>query len=108
MKANHSSTATQPASEVTLPTQRTVGDWLDALAGASIVEQINDQMTKWTAAFVDEGIAGWSMPGRDRGYYQGWRELAQRDLPVDSSALRTLRKKFATCPVRRRMPLSSA
>jgi len=74
------STATQPAAEVTLPAQRTVGDWLDALTSASIVEQINGQMTKWTAAFVDEGIAGWSMPGRSGGFYQGWCELAQRDL----------------------------
>ena len=56
--------ATEPASEVTLPTQRTVGDWLDGLAGASIVEQINAQMTKWTAAFVDEGMAGWPMPSQ--------------------------------------------
>ena len=70
---------TQLAAEIRLPVQRTLGDWLDALAGASIVEQINGQLTKWTAAFVDEGIAGWSMPGRDRGYYQSWRELAQHD-----------------------------
>ncbi len=67
------------ALDVLLPRQRTVGDWLDTLAGGSIVEQINGQMTKWIAAFVDEGIAGWSMPGRDSGFYQTWRELAQRD-----------------------------
>ena len=71
---------THAALDVALPIQRTVGDWLDALAGGSIIEQINDQMTKWIAAFVDEGIAGWSMPGRDGGFYQNWRELAQRDL----------------------------
>ena len=66
--------------EISLPTQRTVGDWLECLAGASIVDQINDQMTKWTAAFVDEGMAGWPMPSRDGGFYRGWQELAQRDL----------------------------
>jgi uncharacterized protein YbcC (UPF0753/DUF2309 family) len=65
--------------EVALPTQRTVSDWLECLAGASIVDQINDQMIKWTAAFIDEGMAGWQMPSRDGGFYQGWRELAQRD-----------------------------
>jgi uncharacterized protein YbcC (UPF0753/DUF2309 family) len=68
------------ASDVALPAQRTVGDWLDSLAGASIVEQINDQMTKWIAAFVDEGMAGWSMPGREGGFYPCWRELAQGDI----------------------------
>lgn len=65
--------------EVALPNQRTLGDWLESLAGASIVDQINDQMIRWTAAFVDEGMAGWAMPSRGGGFYQAWRELAQRD-----------------------------
>jgi uncharacterized protein YbcC (UPF0753/DUF2309 family) len=74
------STATQPARDVALPTQRTVGDWLESLAGASTVDQINEQLIKWTAAFVDEGMAGWPMPSRSGGFYQAWRKLAQRDL----------------------------
>jgi hypothetical protein len=63
-----------------LPTQRTVGDWLDALVGTAIIDQINAQMTKWVPAFVDEGMAGWKMPSRERGLYQAWRDLASRDL----------------------------
>jgi len=58
---------------------RTLGDWLDARAGASIVEQVNGQMIKWSAAFLDEGLAGWGMPGRSQGFYRSWRELAARD-----------------------------
>ena len=67
---------TEAPSKVALPAQRTVGDWLDTLAGASIVERINDQMAKWVAAFVDEGMAGWEMPSRRGGFYQAWRDLA--------------------------------
>ena len=64
---------------VDLPSGRTVSDWLGLLTGASLVDQINDQMIKWTAAFLDEGMAGWEMPDRHDGFYRAWRELAQRD-----------------------------
>jgi hypothetical protein len=64
---------------VDLPADRTMGDWVEVLAGTPIVEPINTQLTKWVAAFVDEGMAGWAMPGRQRGLYRTWRELAPRD-----------------------------
>ena len=53
---------------------------MDTLAGTSVVEQINGQVIKWVAAFVDEGMAGWEMPSRGHGLYQAWRDLAPRDL----------------------------
>ncbi len=64
---------------VTLPAQRTVGDWVDTLAGGNVIEQINDHMIKWTTAFLDEGLAGWAMPCRREGFYRAWRELARCD-----------------------------
>jgi uncharacterized protein YbcC (UPF0753/DUF2309 family) len=75
--------ASESPIEVALPPKRTIADWLDMLAGSSagtsIVECINDQMAKWVAAFVDEGMAGWEMPSRRRGFYHAWRELALFD-----------------------------
>ena len=65
--------------DVDLPAERTISDWLDQLSGTTLVDQINDQMIKWTAAFLDEGMAGWEMPGRGGGFYQAWRELAPAD-----------------------------
>ncbi len=100
--------APHAAEDVALPAQRTVGDWLDVLADASIVEQINGQMTKWTAAFVDEGIAGWSMPGREAGFYQAWRSLRSGTWAVASSVSGTSRKKCVTCPIWRKTPLPTA
>ena len=64
---------------VQLPAQRTVGDWVDMLAGESIIDQVNHQMIKWTTAFLDEGLAGWAMPCRGEGFYLAWKELAQCD-----------------------------
>jgi uncharacterized protein len=92
------STAAQPARDVALPTQRTVGDWLESLAGASIVDQINEQMIKWTAAFVDEGMAGWPMPSRSGGFYQAWRELAQRDLSGRFLGIKDLAQRVRDLP----------
>ncbi|MGH7256732.1 MAG: putative inorganic carbon transporter subunit DabA, partial [Nitrospirales bacterium] len=58
---------------------QTVGEWLGRLTGVDLVERINDQVIKWCAPFVDEGLASWSMPSRERGLYLTWRDLAGRD-----------------------------
>ena len=36
-------------------------------------------MAKWLAAFMDEGLAEWEMPGKNRGFYKAWRKLAVYD-----------------------------
>ena len=82
----------------TLPRGRTLGDWLDSLAGASIVDQINGQMIKWTAAFLDEGLAGWEMPSRTRGFYESWRALASRDLSCRFLGVKNFAQKVRSLP----------
>jgi len=84
--------------EVDLPSGRTVSDWLEVLAGTSLVDQINDQMIKWTAAFVDEGLAGWEMPGRHDGFYRAWRELAQRDYSGRFLGIKQFARKIRDLP----------
>jgi len=76
--ANQAEPAEPPAPG--LPPHRTVSDWLDAMTGGALVGSIDDQMIKWVSGFVDEGMAGWAMPERERGFYASWRELAQHDL----------------------------
>jgi hypothetical protein len=36
-------------------------------------------MCKWLAAFMDEGLAEWQMPGKEKGFYSSWRKLATYD-----------------------------
>lgn len=36
-------------------------------------------MSKWLAAFMDEGLAEWEMPGKEDGFYMAWRQLAKYD-----------------------------
>ena len=39
-----------------------------------------DRLTvKWLAAFMDEGLAEWSMPGKEMGFYRAWRQIAKYD-----------------------------
>jgi uncharacterized protein YbcC (UPF0753/DUF2309 family) len=84
--------------EVDLPSGRTFSDWLELLAGASLVDQVNDQMIKWTAAFLDEGLAGWEMPGRHDGFYRAWRELATRDYSGRFLSIKKLARKIRDLP----------
>ena len=69
----------KPPVKIDLPAQRTISDWVECLSGDSLVEQINNQMIKWIAAFVDEGLAGWEMPLRNKGFFRAWKDLAQWD-----------------------------
>jgi uncharacterized protein YbcC (UPF0753/DUF2309 family) len=59
--------------------EATLGDLCERITGARITGSINDQMIKWCAAFLDEGLAGWPMPGREEGFFLAWRALAERD-----------------------------
>ena len=86
------------APDAALPDGRTIGDWLDLLAGASVVERINAQMIKWTAAFLDEGLAGWGMPSRNRGFYQSWRALVARDFSCRFLGVKNFARKVRSLP----------
>ncbi|MBC8352765.1 MAG: DUF2309 domain-containing protein [Planctomycetes bacterium] len=84
--------------EIMLPIDRTISDWLGSLAAATIVDQINDQMIKWNAAFLDEGMSGWEMPDRKQGFYQIWRDLATRDWSGRLVGIKRIAKKIRELP----------
>jgi uncharacterized protein YbcC (UPF0753/DUF2309 family) len=70
----------QDSASISLSLHQTMGDWIDELTqGDGVVEQINNQVIKWVAAFTDEGLASWEMPGREEGFYLVWKNLAQKD-----------------------------
>lgn len=51
-------------------------------------QQLNNICSKWLAAFLDEGVSEWTMPGREQGFYAAWRNLAKydRDLELFSNS----------------------
>jgi uncharacterized protein YbcC (UPF0753/DUF2309 family) len=48
-------------------------------------EQLNRLCSKWLAAFLDQGQAGWPMPDRERGFYESWRQVAPYDSRIPES-----------------------
>ena len=54
----------------------TLSHWCDQALGTTVVDQINRELIKWCGAFLDEGHATWTMPGREQGLYLAWKALA--------------------------------
>jgi uncharacterized protein YbcC (UPF0753/DUF2309 family) len=57
-------------------------DLLRELTDFDITERVNRYMIKWCGAFLDEGIAGLPMPGREQGFYLAWKTLAAGELAL--------------------------
>ncbi len=49
---------------------------------------------RWVTAYLDDGHSGWAMPGRERGLYPAWRELAA----LDRSLPAPVRRRLADLP----------
>jgi uncharacterized protein YbcC (UPF0753/DUF2309 family) len=76
----------------------TLGDFCQRITGARVPESINDQMIRWCAAFLDEGLASWPMPYRERGFYDAWRTLAERDPTFRLLGVRHAAQKIVQLP----------
>ena len=84
-----------------LPDQRqllTVVELVDCLTGSTLLATVNDEMIKWLTAFTDEGLGDWSMPGRDRGFYEAWRDLGQHDATGWFLGIENFAKKLRALP----------
>jgi len=78
--------------------EMTLGEFCQRLTGTGIPDQINDQMIRWCAAFLDEGLTGWPMPQRERGFYEAWRSLTERDPAVRFLGIRDAATKIRQLP----------
>lgn len=47
-------------------------------------------MAKWLAVFMDEGIAEWQMPHKEKGFYTAWKALAGYDKDIGEPSLKYL------------------
>jgi len=52
---------------------------IKALTGIDLMDDIRPIMIRRMAAFLDQGMASWPTPGRDKGFYSAWREGAAKD-----------------------------
>ncbi|TAJ26565.1 MAG: DUF2309 domain-containing protein, partial [Nitrospirae bacterium] len=82
--------------QAALGRQTTLSHWCDRALGTQIVTQINGEMIKWCEAFLDEGHATWSMPGREQGFYAAWKSLAMHEW--SPCGIADSRRKIAQLP----------
>ena len=57
-------------------------EFLEASEAIQIIPKsssIDKLMSKWLAAFLDEGLSEWDMPNRELGFFRAWRRLAVYD-----------------------------
>jgi uncharacterized protein len=74
----------------------TVAELLDALADgdrqASLVGFMIDEISKWCAAYFDEGQASWRLPQRSLGPYAAWRASARFDRNPEAMGVKGFRE----------------
>lgn len=58
----------------------------DALFGSRIGDELDALVIKSCLDFFDEGQSGWTMPGREQGFFRAWRELALHNIPLEGHA----------------------
>jgi uncharacterized protein YbcC (UPF0753/DUF2309 family) len=72
--------------------------WCDHVLGAGLVAGINDLLTRWCAAFLDEGHAAWPMPEREKALSFAWKTLSGLGANSLPWRIRGRRHKLAALP----------
>jgi len=50
-------------------------------------DHVDQVLTKWLSAFLDEGSAHWSMPNREAGFYAAFRGVAEHDSEIPDAGI---------------------
>jgi uncharacterized protein YbcC (UPF0753/DUF2309 family) len=59
-------------------------DWVLAACGVDTDLLVHDVLIRYTAAFLDQGVAPWSLPTRQAGFFRGFVELYRDSRPVEA------------------------
>ena len=80
----------------------TVAEILDTLADgdrqSSLVGFMIEEISKWCAAYFDEGQASWRMPQRGLPPYAAWRRAARYDLNAEAMGIADFRETILSLP----------
>ncbi|MDQ7038448.1 MAG: Na-translocating system protein MpsB, partial [Aquificota bacterium] len=60
--------------------ERTLCDLIDSITGSRTTTRVDDLVIKSSFEFLDEGQSALGMPGREKGFFRSWLELARRDI----------------------------
>ncbi|WP_153952679.1 DUF2309 domain-containing protein [Halosegnis longus] len=56
-------------------------------ADDTTTDQVDEVLSKWLSAFLDEGSAHWSMPNREAGFYSVFRGMVEYDSDVPTEGV---------------------
>lgn len=77
---------------------RTVADVCDGGTDGESNRRVLEDISKWCAAYWDDGQSAWQMPWRHLPLYQAWRATTAIDRTADLTGLRGFRGVVATLP----------
>ena len=60
-----------------LPVERPLAECIDLLQGTTLGARLDDLVIKSCLEFFDEEQSSWAMPGRERGLFAAWADLAR-------------------------------
>ncbi len=89
-----------PSHDTALPGNRcyTLADHLDAVHGSQWALLITDEISKWCAAYFDQGQSAWRMPWRGLPLYAAWRRAAAFDRTPELAGLPAFRQTISALP----------
>ncbi|CAD6875228.1 DUF2309 family protein [Methylomonas sp. EbB] len=76
----------------------TLAEHLDALRGTQWSLLITDEISKWCAAYFDQGQSAWRMPWRGLPLYTAWRRAAAFDRTPELAGLSSFRQTISALP----------
>lgn len=76
----------------------TFADFVDEDQGTTWAAFIADEISKWCAAYFDQGQSAWRMPWRSLPLYQAWKRAALLDRNPEIAGLTNFRLVLETLP----------
>lgn len=73
---------------------QTYSQRLEQLCSEKVAKDLNYHIIKWSKLYLDESQAVWSMPNREKGFYQAWRKMVE----YDPALHQTIRKQLGHLP----------
>jgi uncharacterized protein YbcC (UPF0753/DUF2309 family) len=68
------------------------------LTGQDVLDETRPILARFCASHLDEGLAAWRAPGRERGLYAAWRACAKYDIALSLADLPHWRAAVAALP----------
>jgi uncharacterized protein YbcC (UPF0753/DUF2309 family) len=76
----------------------TLAQLLRQLTGENLLDDILPLILRYLASYLDQGVAPWSMPDKESGFYRAWRDSAKLDLTPIFQDLEVWRNELDSLP----------